>query len=279
MSAVGPLLSEYRKMNRLSQLDLSLMADVSARHISFIETDRSSPSRSMLLRLADVLHLPHKDSNLLLHSGGYTAVNSELDLEAVDMAPVKDALQLILDNHNPYPALVMDGSWNVLMANTAQQVMTAQIMDGRGPPPTMNLLEAVFCQDCYRPLIENWDELASHTLRRLRKQVLAFGKASDEALYKRLLELSPPDNWQQQRFAGGRAHAYGRFYAQGALFEDVLFAEPVRHGAGCRQGRAAHRELFPCRLAVQSVFPAVYKLVCRATVRRLPSLLLAWLLP
>ena len=61
------------------------------------------------------------------------------------MAPVKDALQLILDNHNPYPALVMDGSWNVLMANTAQQVMTAQIMDGRGPPPTMNLLEAVFC--------------------------------------------------------------------------------------------------------------------------------------
>ena len=211
----------------------------------------------MLLRLADVLHLPHKDSNLLLHSGGYTAAYSELDLEAVDMAPVKDALQLILDNHNPYPALVMDGSWNVLMANTAQQVMTAQIMDGRGPPPTMNLLEAVFCQDCYRPLIENWDE----------------------ALYKRLLELSSPDNWQQQRFAGGRAHAFGRFHAKGSLFEDVLYAEPVRHGAGCRQGRAAHRELFPCRLAVQSVFPAVYKLVCRATVRRLPSLLLAWLLP
>ena len=113
------------------------------------------------------------------------------------MAPVKDALQLILDNHNPYPALVMDGSWNVLMANTAQQKMTTQIMDGRGPPPTMNLLEAVFRQDCYRPFIENWDEVAGHTLRRLRKQVLAFGKSGDEALYKRLLELSPPDNWQQ----------------------------------------------------------------------------------
>ena len=124
MSAVGPLLSEYRKKNRLSQLDLSLMADVSSRHISFIETGRSSPSRSMLLRLADVLDLPHRDSNPLLHSGGYTAAYTELDLEAVGMAPVKDALQLILDNHNPYPALVMDGSWNVLMANTAQQKMT-----------------------------------------------------------------------------------------------------------------------------------------------------------
>ena len=197
MSAVGPLLSEYRKKNRLSQLDLSLMADVSSRHISFIETGRTSPSRSMLLRLADVLNLPHKDSNLLLHCGGYAPAYTELDLEAADMAPVRQALQLILDNHNPYPALVMDGGWNVLMANSAQQRMGAQIMDASGQPPTTNLLEAVFRQDCYRPFIENWDEVASHTLRRLRKQVLAFGKPSDDALYKRLLEMSPPDNWQQ----------------------------------------------------------------------------------
>lgn len=196
MPAVGPLLSEYRKKSRLSQLDLSLMADVSSRHISFIETGRTSPSRAMLLRLADVLDLPHKDSNLLLHSGGFAAAYTELDLAAEDMEPVREALKLILDNHNPYPALVMDGSWNVLMANSAQQMMTAQIVDG-GALPTMNLLEAVFRQDCYRPLIENWDEVASHTLRRLRKQVLAFGKPSDDALYKRLMEMSPPDNWQQ----------------------------------------------------------------------------------
>ena len=197
MSAVGPLLSEYRKKNRLSQLDLSLMADVSSRHISFIETGRTSPSRSMLLRLADVLDLPHKDSNLLLHSGGYTAAYTELDLAAADMEPVRAALQLILDNHNPYPALVMDGSWNVLMANSAQQAMAAQAFGAAGTPPTANILEAIFREDSYRPLIENWDEVASHTLRRLRKQVLAFGKPSDNALYKRLLEMSPPDNWQQ----------------------------------------------------------------------------------
>ncbi len=195
MSAVGPLLTEYRKKNRLSQLDLSLLADVSSRHISFIETGRSSPSRSMLLRLADVLDLPHKDSNLLLHSGGYAAAYTELDLNANDMEPVRKALNLILENHNPYPALVMDGSWNILMANQAQLMMSAQI-DG-GNSPTNNLLEALFRQDSYRPYIENWDEVASHVLRRLRKQVLAFGKSQDDALYKRLLEMSPPDNWQQ----------------------------------------------------------------------------------
>ncbi|MEX0963506.1 MAG: helix-turn-helix transcriptional regulator [Pseudohongiellaceae bacterium] len=197
MPAVGPLLSEYRKKSRLSQLDLSLMADVSSRHISFIETGRTSPSRAMLLRLADVLDLPHKDSNLLLHCGGFAAAYTELDLAAHDMEPVREALQMILDRHNPYPALVMDGGWNVLMTNSAQQKLAAQIAANDGALPTTNVLEAVFRQDGYRSFIENWDEVASHTLRRLRKQVLAFGKPADEALYKRLLEMSPPQNWQQ----------------------------------------------------------------------------------
>ena len=80
MSAAGPLLSEYRKKSLLSQLDLSLMADVFSRHISFVETGRNNPSRAMILRLADVLDLPHKDSNLLLHSGGYAAAYTQLDL-------------------------------------------------------------------------------------------------------------------------------------------------------------------------------------------------------
>jgi hypothetical protein len=92
------------------------------------------------------------------------------------MKPVREALTLILDNHKPFPALVMDGS---------------------GAPPAMNILEAVFWQDCYRPFIENWEEVVSHTLRRLRKQVLAFGKPSDDTLYKRLMPMSPPNNWQQ----------------------------------------------------------------------------------
>ena len=201
MSAAGTLLSEYRKKNRLSQLDLSLLADVSSRHISFIETGRTQPSRAMLLRLADVLDLPHKDSNLLLHSGGFAATYTELDIESEEMAPVRAALNLILENHNPYPAVVMDGNWNMLMANQSQQQFLIQIA-GNKPLPTNNILEAVFSEDGFRPYIANWEEVASHLLRRLRKQVLAYSNPQQEALYKRLLGMSPPQNWPQPDKSG-----------------------------------------------------------------------------
>lgn len=197
MSTVGPLLSEYRKRNRLSQLELSLLAEVSSRHISFIETGRTQPSRSMLLRLANVMNLPHQDSNLLLNSGGFAAAYTELDIEAEEMAPVRQALSLILDNHNPFPALVMDGNYNMLMANQAQQSMLTQVFGDLTDLPTSNILEALFRADLFRPLIANWDEVASHLLRRLKKQVIAYGKPGQQALYTRLLELNPPTNWQQ----------------------------------------------------------------------------------
>lgn len=197
MSTVGPLLSDYRKRNRLSQLELSLLADVSSRHISFIETGRTQPSRSMLLKLADVLNLPHKDSNLLLNSGGYSAAYTQMDLNAPELEAVRSALSLILENHNPFPAAVMDGSYNLLMANKAQQALISHSIGPVEELPTQNILEALFRQDLFRPLIANWEDVASHLLRRLRKQVLAYSNPEQEKLYQRLMELSPPDNWQQ----------------------------------------------------------------------------------
>ncbi len=197
MSAVGPLLNEYRKKSRLSQLELSLLADVSSRHISFIETGRSQPSRAMLLRLADVLNLPHQDSNLLLNSGGYAAAYTELDMDSSEMEAVRQALNLILENHNPYPAIVMDSAYNLLMANQAQQNLILQIVGENRQLPTSNILEALFRADAFRPFIANWEDVASHLLRRLRKQVLAYSNAGHVALYDRLLGLSPPPDWQQ----------------------------------------------------------------------------------
>lgn len=197
MSSVGPLLSEYRKRSRLSQLELSLMADVSSRHISFIETGRTKPSRDMILRLADVLDLPHKDSNLLLHSGGFSAAYTDFDLSTPEMEPVRQALNMILDNHEPYPALVMDGNWNLLMQNQTQEKLIKLVMGPGRTLPTQNVLEAVFLEDGFKPHITNWDEVASHLLRRLKKQVLAFDHPELKDLYKRLLDLSPPENWQQ----------------------------------------------------------------------------------
>lgn len=197
MSAVGPLLSEYRKRNRLSQLELSLLADVSSRHISFIETGRTRPSREMLLRLADVMDLPLKDSNLLLNSGGYAPAYSELDLDSPEMESVRNALALILENHNPYPALVMDGSYNLLMANQAQQKLMTLALGELQQLPSHNLMEALFREDMFRPLVVNWNEVSGHLLRRLRKQTLAYGKTAHQQLYEKLLGLDPPENWQQ----------------------------------------------------------------------------------
>ncbi len=117
------------------------------------------------------------------------------------MAPVRAALNLILENHNPYPAVVMDGNWNMLMANQSQQQFLIQIA-GNKPLPTNNILESVFSEDGFRPYIANWEEVASHLLRRLRKQVLAYSNPQQEALYKRLLGMSPPQNWPQPDKSG-----------------------------------------------------------------------------
>ncbi len=196
MSTVGPLLSEYRKHKRLSQMDLALLADVSSRHISFIETGRTQPSRTMLMRLAEVLGLSHRDCNLLLNSGGYAAAYSELNLDSPQMQAIQRALQLILENHNPYPALVMDGQYNLLMANNTQQRLIASILPAAALPAQLNILDAVFNAELLRPVIANWDEVASHLLRRLRRQVMAYGRPEHSALFDRLLSLSPPEDWQ-----------------------------------------------------------------------------------
>ena len=194
MPAVGALLSEYRKRNRLSQLELSLLADVSSRHISFIETGRTRPSRSMLLRLAEVLNLPHRESNLLLNCGGFSPAYSELQPDASELEPIRQALNLILDKHNPYPALVMDGSYNLVLSNTTQQRLMGQVMSATRNP-SINVLEAVFREDMFRPLLGNWDDVAAHLLRRLRRQILAYDRPEHRELMAKLLKMNPPENW------------------------------------------------------------------------------------
>ena len=197
MSSVGTVLSEIRRRHNLSQQALAMMAEVSPRHISFIETGRSQPSRAMLLRLSDVLGMSLQDSNLLLHSGGFAAAYSALDINSAAMRPVREALQMILDNHNPYPALVMDGNWNVLMSNTAQQALANSVATSADGPPSRNILELVFHPQGFRPYISNWEEVAGHLLRRLRRQVQAYDRPPLRHLMSRLLAMDPPADWQQ----------------------------------------------------------------------------------
>ncbi|MFT4862698.1 MAG: hypothetical protein ACI95C_001919 [Pseudohongiellaceae bacterium] len=113
------------------------------------------------------------------------------------MAPVRTALNMILDSHDPYPAQVMDSNWNVLMQNKSQAGLISFIFGAAKIPPTQNVLEGLFREDCFKPHVANWDEVASHSLRRLRKQVLVTGDEAIKALFERVLTLSPPANWQQ----------------------------------------------------------------------------------
>ncbi|XOZ33654.1 helix-turn-helix domain-containing protein [Halomonadaceae bacterium KBTZ08] len=198
MTAIGPMLAQYRRMRRLSQMELGLEADVSARHISFIENGRTEPSRDMLMRLAGVLELPQRECNLLLSAGGHPPAYSRLSLEDERLKPVSQALDVMLSNHAPYPALVMDSQWNVLRMNQPLETIMGMLL------PTcyrkqsrLNVLELIFDPNGLRPCIQNWNELAGLFLRRLHGEVMAFPTDESRALFERLLAWDPPENWQQ----------------------------------------------------------------------------------
>src|SRR5579875_1518464 len=118
-SRIGMLLRDWRQRRRLSQLDLSLKADVSARHLSFIETGRSAPSAQMILHLAEQLDVPLRERNQLLLAGGYAPAYGQHDLDEEVMSPVRQALERVLSGHQPYPALAVDRHWGMVAANTA----------------------------------------------------------------------------------------------------------------------------------------------------------------
>src|SRR3954462_15062473 len=111
---IGDLLRDWRQRRRLSQLDLAVEAEVSARHLSFVETGRSRPSRELVLHLADHLDVPLREQNTLLLAAGYAPAYPERALDDDDMDPVRDALAHILDGHEPYPAVIVNRSWNLV---------------------------------------------------------------------------------------------------------------------------------------------------------------------
>ncbi len=187
----GQILAELRKARRLSQLDLALRADFSSRHLRFIETGRSQPSPAMLKRLALEMALNCRDTNRLLLAAGYAPAFTETDLHSESMAPVREALTVMLTNHDPLPAVVLDAHWNVLMANEAQQRLMGLMIQERGPfPQTANVVELVFHPQGYRPFLRNWDEVAAFLLRRLHRDQQARPDPALAALLDRLEELA-----------------------------------------------------------------------------------------
>jgi transcriptional regulator with XRE-family HTH domain len=178
---VGSLLRGWRERRRLSQLQLSADAGVSSRHLSFLETGRSRPSREMLLHLAEHLEVPLRDRNALLLAAGYAPAYGESALDAPELDVVRDALDLLLEAHSPYPALVVDRRWDLVAANASAAILLEGVSPALLGPPT-NVLRASLHPDGVAPRILNLHDVAEHVITRLRRQAELSGDAELVAL-------------------------------------------------------------------------------------------------
>lgn len=176
---VGTLLRDWRQRRRLSQLDLSNEAGVSARHLSFLETGRSRPSREMVLHLAARLDVPPRDRNHLLLAAGFAPAFAARDLEDPEMAAIRDAIELVLAGYEPYPAVVVDRSWCIVAANRAVGVLTEGVAPHLLEPPR-NALRLSLHPEGMAPRIVNLAQWRGHLLHRLAREA-AIGGAPDLA--------------------------------------------------------------------------------------------------
>ncbi len=170
---VGRLLKAWRKSRRWSQMDLALEADVSTRHLSYVETGRSQASRAMLLRLAEALGLPLRERNRLLEAGGYVAAYDETPLDAPPLAEIRRTLQLLIDRMAPAPAFAVDRSWNLLLANRPTTLMFQALgVDPAAicPEGAPNALRLLFHPQGLRPHVTNLDDVARAMLGRARAE-------------------------------------------------------------------------------------------------------------
>ena len=184
-TGVGGLLREWRQRRRLSQLDLALDTGISTRHLSFVETGRSVPSRDVVLRLAEGLGLPLRERNRLLLAAGYAPVFGESPLTAPGLAAVSEAVRHVLAGHEPYPAVVVDRWWNLVDASAGTAVLTDGVAPALLEPPA-NVLRATLHPDGLAPRILNLGQWRGHLLARLRQQVEV---TADPELTELLAEL------------------------------------------------------------------------------------------
>ncbi len=164
----------------MSQFALALEANVSARHVSFVESGRSKPTRDMVLRLAEVLDVPLRERNLMLNAAGFSAHFNETRLEQPELAPVTRALDWILERQEPHPAVVMDRHWNILRTNRGAADLFGSLVDLTKVPAPANVLRLMFDPEGVRPWVANWEEVAPALLRRMTRE--ALGGAPDAAL-------------------------------------------------------------------------------------------------
>lgn len=185
-AGVGDLLRGWRQRRRLSQLDLSVEAEVSARHLSFVETGRSKPSRELVLHLAEHLEVPLRERNSLLLAAGYAPAYGERSLDADGMDPVREALDRILAGHEPYPAVIVDRRWDLVSANGAALGLFTEGVDPALLGGSVNVYRLGLHPDGLAPRVRNFAEYSQHLLVQLARDAAMSG---DPLLHELLEEV------------------------------------------------------------------------------------------
>ena len=189
MTDFATLLRETRKTRRLSQLDLALQANVSSRHISFLETGRARPSRGMVLSLTEVLDVPRAQVNGFLQAGGFAPIRTRRPLDDSLLAPVRQALDWTLKRHAPYPGLILDREWTLVDANTP----ALRLFEAMGISRGDNLIDRLFSDDLGRAVFDNWEDLSHALAARLRTELSEQGENPRLAtLLARVTRALPP---------------------------------------------------------------------------------------
>jgi transcriptional regulator with XRE-family HTH domain len=180
--SVGQLIREWRTRRRMSQLDLAGEADISQRHLSFIESGRARPSREMILHLSERLDVPFRQRNVLLTAAGFAPSFGERPIDHPSLAPAMDAVRRVLAGHEPNPAVAVDRHWNMVVANTAAAAFLDSVGDRSLIQPPVNLLRLSLHPKGLAPRIVNLAEWRAHLMERLRRLIDATGDAELEAL-------------------------------------------------------------------------------------------------
>ncbi|MEU4589870.1 MULTISPECIES: helix-turn-helix domain-containing protein [Micromonospora] len=194
---VGELLRQWRQRRGLSQLDLAIAADVSARHVSLVETGKSKPSSDMILRLADQLHVPLRDRNRLLLAGGFAPRYAESPLDHNALSAVRDAVRRVLRAHEPYPAVVFDRRWNIVTTNRAVDPFFAQVAPDLLRPP-VNLVRLGLDPRGLARMVVNLADVRAVFRTRISRQLANAPDPELTALYEELL-APEPENTSSQR--------------------------------------------------------------------------------